>query len=126
MGVISAPPAPPRPSPGPHILPTYHLLQQRGVAFSKKHAEVQDLWDVEQEVVVEDFSESRGRNEVILRNSKERMRDLPKHVRGRAIASLQETAIGAIGAGLASRRRSVHTKDVPKPRGLTWGNSHSP
>ena len=44
---------------------SYHLLQQRGVAFSKEHTEVQDLWDVKLEVVVEDFSKSRGGNEVI-------------------------------------------------------------
>ena len=70
---------PPRPAvPRPQALLTYHLLQQRGVAFSKEHAEVQDLWDVKQEVVVEDFSKSRGGNEVILRNSAERMRDFPK------------------------------------------------
>lgn len=96
MGVISAPPTP-TPGPGPHILLTYHLLQQWRVAFSEKHAEVQDLWDVKQEVVVEDFSESRGRNEVILRNSKERMSDLPKHVRGRVIAGSQEITFRSIG-----------------------------
>lgn len=66
--------------PGPGAPHTYHLLQQRGVAFSKEHTEVQDLWDVKQEVIVEDFSKSRGGNEVILRNSAERMRDFWKHV----------------------------------------------
>lgn len=45
---------------------TYHLLEQWGVAFSKEHAEVQDLWDVEEEVVVEDFSKCSGGQEVFL------------------------------------------------------------
>lgn len=53
-------------TPQPHTLHTYHLLEQRRVAFSKEHAEVQDLWDVKQEVIVEDFSKRRGGNEVIL------------------------------------------------------------
>lgn len=60
------------PLPRPHALRTYHLLEQRRVAFSKEHAEVQDLWDVKQEVIVEDFSKCRGGNEVILRNSAEK------------------------------------------------------
>lgn len=53
-------------TPQPHTPHTYHLLEQRRVAFSKEHAEVQDLWDVKQEVIVEDFSKRRGGNEVIL------------------------------------------------------------
>lgn len=56
----------------PCALRTYHLLEQWRVAFSKEHAEIQDLWDVKQEVIVEDFSKCRGGNEVILRNSTER------------------------------------------------------
>lgn len=61
----------------PCALHTYHLLEQRGVPFSKEHAEVQDLWDVKQEVIVEDFSKCRGGNEVILRNSAEREDERP-------------------------------------------------
>ena len=56
----------------PCALRTYHLLEQWRVAFSKEHAEIQDLWDVKQEVIVEDFSKCGGGNEVILRNSTER------------------------------------------------------
>lgn len=56
----------------PCALRTYHLLEQRRVAFSKEHAEVQDLWDVKQEVIVEDFSKCRRGNEVFLGNSAER------------------------------------------------------
>lgn len=63
------------PPPQTHTLHTYHLLEQQRVAFSKEHAEVQDLWDVEQEVVVEDLSERRGGNEVILGAGRERLRD---------------------------------------------------
>lgn len=60
-------------TPKSYILRTYHFLEQWWVAFSKEHTEVQDLWDVKEEVIVEDFSKCRRRNEVILRESTERM-----------------------------------------------------
>lgn len=56
-------------APGPMCLHTYHLLEEWWVAFSKEYTEVQDLWDVKQEVIVEDFSKCRGWKEMILRKS---------------------------------------------------------
>lgn len=61
-------------TPRSYVLHTYHFLEEWWVAFSKEHTEVQDLWDVKEEVIVEDFSKCRWRNEVILRGKyRERM-----------------------------------------------------
>lgn len=69
---------PPLCAPRSHAPRTYHLLEQWWVAFSKEHTEVQDLRDVKQEVIVEDFSKCRGGNEVILRNGAEKRWDFLK------------------------------------------------
>jgi hypothetical protein len=64
----------------PRVPRTYHLLEQQRVAFSKKHTEVQDFWDVKEEVIVEDLSKCRGGDEVILRKvQRERMETLNAH-----------------------------------------------
>lgn len=65
---VSTGSAPSAPEALPGVAPrTYHLLEQQRVAFPEEHAEVQDLGDVEQEVVVENFSKRRRGKEVILR-----------------------------------------------------------
>lgn len=100
-------------------LHTYHLLEQWRVAFSKEHAEVQDLWDVKQEVVVKDFSKCRGGDEVILRNHAERKEkrifNFTKHLHCKIIANSQDTTFRSIHGGLANECRSIHTRDMAEP-----------
>lgn len=51
---------------------TDHLVQQWPVALPEQDAQIQDLWNVEQEVVVDDLCEHGGREEVLLQEQKEK------------------------------------------------------
>lgn len=48
---------------------TDHLLEQKTIAFSKKHTEIQNLRDVEQEVIVDNFSKDWGSDKMILQRN---------------------------------------------------------
>lgn len=52
---------------------TDHLLEQETVAFSKEHTEIQNLRDVEQEVIVDNFSKDRGSDKMILQRKKNKV-----------------------------------------------------
>lgn len=45
---------------------TNHLVQQLTVAFSKKHTEIENLGNVKQEVIINDFSKHSWGDEVLL------------------------------------------------------------
>lgn len=53
---------------------TNHLVQQLTVAFSKKHAQVEDFGNVKQEIIINDFSKhGRGKKVFLSKTNKQNM-----------------------------------------------------
>lgn len=50
----------------PWLLLTNHLLEQEAISFPKKDTEIHNLGDIEQEVIVNNFSKDRGSDKMIL------------------------------------------------------------
>lgn len=59
---------------------TDHLLEQGTISLSEEHAEIQNLRDVEQEVVVNNFSKDWGSDEVILQRKKKKSHKRILHI----------------------------------------------
>lgn len=54
------------------LLLTNHLLEQEAISFPKKDTEIQNLGDVEQEVIVNNFPKDRGSDKMILQKKKKK------------------------------------------------------
>lgn len=56
----------------PWLLLTNHLLEQEPISFPKKDTEIQNLGDIKQEVIVNNFSKDRGSDKMILQRQEKK------------------------------------------------------